>query len=239
MPSQRPALPKFFIVDCPSCKAKVAAIEGGRSDASGMGDYEPYAESLHVGKCPSCSTLLAGYRYQLDFGGFDAEEDRWSEIVRVYPEPPTSFSSSNIPSIALVSLGEGERALQVDSNHAACLMFGRALEAVCRDVLTEKNQFGQPIKESIKKNLTLAEGIKLLRQKNIIEARLYEWSQELRGLRNIAAHADDSDTISRQDAQDMKVFVNAIIKYIYDLNERCNEYKARMALKKKKILKGS
>ena len=118
-------------------------------------------------------------------------------------------------------------------------MFGRALEAVCRDVLTEKDEFNRPIRGSVKKNLTLAEGIKRLHQKSIIEARLYEWSQELRGLRNIAAHADDSDTISREDAEDMKVFVNAIIENIYDLTERYNEYKARMALKKKKKLKKS
>jgi len=86
---------KTFIVDCPWCKAKVAAEEKGRAESSGLtdADSEPYGQKLYVGICPSCSSLLAGESQQTSFGGYDAHEDEWSDIVRVFPKPPKSFNS--------------------------------------------------------------------------------------------------------------------------------------------------
>jgi endogenous inhibitor of DNA gyrase (YacG/DUF329 family) len=60
---------KTFIIDCPYCKAKVAAEVSGIAEKSGR-EYEsnePYAESLYVGKCPRCGTLLAGESHQTVF----------------------------------------------------------------------------------------------------------------------------------------------------------------------------
>ena len=91
-------------------------------------------------------------------------------------------------------------------------MLGRALEAVCRDVLGT--------------NVMLAAGIKALRDKGTIDDRLYDWSQQLRAFRNLAAHAGEI-SISRQDAEDLQSFVYAIIEYIYDLTDRYEEFKAR------------
>jgi uncharacterized protein YutE (UPF0331/DUF86 family) len=80
----------------------------------------------------------------------------------------------------------------------------------------------------------LGKGIKELKDRNIIDQRLYDWSQQLQAFRNIAAHPDETE-ISREDAEDLQSFVYAIVEYIYDLADRYDEFKDRInRLKKKK-----
>lgn len=182
---------------------------------------------LQVGKCPKCDILLVGQSEQVDFEGVNADEDRWSDAVRVFPNPPKTFSSHRIPKVALSSLDDADRSLQANAKFAACVMFGRALEAVCRDKLLSNDQ------RKAGKKIMLAAGIKQLRDKKIIDARLFDWSQELHAFRNLAAHPDEG-SISREDAEDLQAFAYAIIEYIYDLTERYEEFNSRTGLQKKK-----
>jgi Domain of unknown function (DUF4145) len=230
-------LKETFIVDCPSCKAKVAAEEEGRAQRTGYDEYasEPYGYRLSVGKCPRCKTLLVGSSHQTAFQNWEGEEDDvWTDPVRVYPEPPKIFSSHRIPSTVSVSLAEGSNVLQANSPIAACAMFGRALEAVCRDILFTPEEKKAVAEGTSSKRLMLATGIRQLRDKDIIDARLFDWSQHLHAFRNLAAHPDgDTAAISRQDAEDLKTFVYAIIEYIYDLADRYDEFKRRQAKRAK------
>lgn len=63
---------KTFIIDCPWCKAKVAALEQGSATKTGMDkeDGEPYGITLTVGECPRCHSLLAGPAHQVEFEGW-------------------------------------------------------------------------------------------------------------------------------------------------------------------------
>ena len=231
---------KTFIVDCHHCRAKVAAQECGRAERSGTEEDsgEPWAERVLLGKCPICSAILVGQATQIDFQGFDADWDRWSDVARVFPKPSKAFSSYRIPRVVKDSLLEADRSLQANANIAACVMFGRALEAMCLDVLEDRKPVSvldppeQPAPKKTKKYLTLNEGIDRLRSKKVIDDRLYDWSQQLRAFRNIAAHAQDV-TISREDAEDLQTFVYAIIEYVYDLADRYEEFKARSASRPK------
>src|ERR1700692_4348096 len=183
---------KTFIIDCSVCKAKVAAEEMGVAERSFFDDeaHEPFAEKLLVGKCPGCGMLLAGHSTQTHFENFDAEYDDWSDIIRVYPSPTKTFSSSRIPAGVTTSLADADKSLQVGAAIASCVMFGRALEALCRDVLFT-DQEKKAIKEGTsKKRIMLGAGIKQLREKNIIDDRLFDWSQQLPAFRNIAAHPE-------------------------------------------------
>jgi hypothetical protein len=207
-----------FIIDCPFCKAKVAAIEEGSVSRTYYDDEldEPFGTKLIVGSCPRCKEPLAGRADQVDFQGYDGHEDEWSDVVRIYPKPPKTFLSLRIPRSATESLSDTDKSLQANANIAACAMLGRALEAVCRDVLDTK--------------VLLAAGIKMLKDKGFIDDRLYDWSQELHAFRNLAAHPDESSiSISRQDAEDLQSFVYAIIEYVYDLTDRYEEFKKRIA----------
>jgi len=208
-----------FIIDCHICKAKVAAIERGSASAvypDETGTTIDYGEKVVIGTCPRCHNILVGRADQVDFEGLTAETDSWSDFIRVYPNPRKTFLSQRIPRTSLESLSEADRSMQANANLAACVMFGRALEAVCTDSLGAK--------------VKLAVGIEKLKENGIIDQRLYDWSQQLRAFRNIAAHADAAaSSISRQDAEDLQSFVYAIIEYIYDLTDKYNEFKARIA----------
>jgi hypothetical protein len=60
----------------------------------------------------------------------------------------------------------------------------------------------------------------------VIDARLYDWSQQLQAFRNLAAHPEDI-SISKDDAADLQMFTNAIVEYVYDLSDRYQQFKAR------------
>jgi hypothetical protein len=212
-----------FIVDCPYCKAKVAAEETGSAEDAGFDDEvgEPYGWRLYVGKCPRCNTPLAAQSRQLRFAGWEGDsEDFWSDPVRVHPKPPKTFSSFRIPNSVTASLTEADIALQGNASLAACVMFGRALEALCRDVLYTAEEKKAVRVGTSKKRMMLAEGIKQLREKNFIDNRLFDWSQHLHAFRNLAAHSDSDATITREDAEDLQAFVYAIIEPTATRNSR-------------------
>lgn len=243
-----------FIVDCHNCRAKVAAIESGRAVRSGVDDDsgEPWGERVLLGKCPQCDSILTAHSTQIDFAGLDADYDRWTDAVRVFPRPSKAFSSYRIPRVVTETLVEADRCLQANANIAACVMFGRALEAVCQNIIEEAERpkadapvvppptpiDGDKSTERRKPRINLGAGIKRLRDLKVIDDRLYDWSQQLQAFRNLAAHAADV-TISRADAEDLQTFVYAIIEYIYDLADRYQEFKERAANNAKRQRQGS
>jgi hypothetical protein len=231
---------RTFIIDCPWCKAKVAAIETGRAERGGVDDDsgEPFAYKVLVGTCPSCRSILAGEIQQIGFENYDSHEDRWSDVVRIFPKPPKAFSSYRIPRVVKDSLNEADRSMQAGANIAACVMLGRALEALCRDILEPPPKSATPAAAAIpsakpKRKIMLGEGIKRLRDKKVIDDRLYDWSQQLQAFRNLAAHPEDI-SISRDDTEDLQTFVNAIVEYVYDLADRYEEFKARVDARAKR-----
>lgn len=102
---------------------------------------------------------------------------------------------------------------------AATAMCGRALEAVCRSHKT--------------KDSYLSGGLKELRDSGIIDAKLYQWGEELREHRNNAAHAVDTE-ISARDANDVLTFTYAIIDYVCLLAKKFEEFQKRMRNKASK-----
>lgn len=144
---------------------------------------------------------------------FPEEKNPWTDLVRVYPKP-TRPLGRNVPEPVQTSLREADKCLQIGAHTAAAAMAGRALEAVCRHYSTKDTYLGAGIKE--------------LRDKGIIDARLYEWSEELRDQRNIAAHATETN-ISAQDAEDIVAFTYAIVEYVFMLTKKFEEFKKRKA----------
>lgn len=217
---------EIFVIDCHRCKAKVAALEIARADRTGWEDEagEPWGERILLGSCPRCKSILVGQATQTAFAEYDSHMDRWSDVTRVYPKPPKVFSSLRIPRTVIDSLMEADRSLQANANIAACVMFGRALEALCRDILLEDMPEAERARAA--KKIMLGSGISQLRDKKIIDHRLYDWSQQLAAFRNLAAHPADI-SISRNDAEDLQTFVYAIVEYVYDLADRYEEFKER------------
>jgi hypothetical protein len=227
-----------FVIDCPYCKVKVAAIQAGEVDHSyyDYEDMEPYCSMVVIGNCPVCRNILVGQKEQIGFEGQNAYNDEWSDVIRVYPFPSKTFYSSRIPKVVKDSLNEADRSLQAGANIAACVMFGRALEALCRDVIdiSTPPDFKKESQVKLKK-IMLDQGIEKLKELKVIDDRLYDWSQQLKAFRNLAAHPEDI-SISREDANDLQIFVYAIVEYIYDLTDRYDEFKGRL-LKRAPVVK--
>src|SRR5262249_34892443 len=95
---------------------------------------------------------------------------------------------------------------------ACTVMSGRALEGICRHFGTQK--------------VNLGPGIKQLREKGIIDTRLGTWAEELQKARNLSAHASD-EKVTKEDAQDLLDFVEAICEYVFVLTAKFDSYMAR------------
>ncbi|MGX9721029.1 DUF4145 domain-containing protein [Stenotrophomonas acidaminiphila] len=95
---------------------------------------------------------------------------------------------------------------------AATAMCGRSLEAICRHYKTKDSYLGGGLKE--------------LRDIGVIDARLYQWSEELRDQRNNAAHATDTE-IGAQDANDVMTFTHAIVDYVFLLAQKFEQFQKR------------
>jgi hypothetical protein len=91
-------------------------------------------------------------------------------------------------------------------------MTGRAIEGMCHQFKTKKT--------------TLFDGLKELLQKDIIDKRLYQWADELRLHRNLAAHASGA-SFSRDDASDIFDFAVAICDYVFVLSHKFDEFTKR------------
>src|SRR4051794_31260443 len=104
-----------FIIDCPRCKAKVGAEEKGHIDRHFWDDEasEPVGERIYLGKCPSCTSSLVGRAAQIAFENYEGRDsDEFGDVVRVYPNPPKSFTSFRIPRALQQSLIEADRSFQ-------------------------------------------------------------------------------------------------------------------------------
>lgn len=73
---------------------------------------------------------------------------------------------------------------------------------------------------------SLVDRLRSLRDSGRIEARLYDWADELRLVGNDAAH-DLDIRISKDDAVDSLNFVEAILLYVFSLDQRFNAFRAR------------
>lgn len=188
-----------MLIECHHCEAVVDAKEHCTNDADSQ-----FITGMDVGlyQCPSCSSCLVGIKTD--------EKSYPSKAERVWPEPKSKFHES-IPAPIRKSLEDAKRCYDAKVYSATAVMCGKAIEFMVSEKAKKKNLFT---------------GIQDLKSKEIIDARLYEWSEALRKERNIGAHAIDIE-IKRQDAADILDFAIAICDYVYVLTDKYNAYLAR------------
>ncbi|MCX7564490.1 DUF4145 domain-containing protein [Xanthomonadaceae bacterium XH05] len=201
-----------MLIECHNCRARVEAeIVGEHTDD----DF--FVTRTFLLKCLSCKSSIIAESSE------DLEDGNWTKPIRVYPSPKRHLGN-DIPKTVKASIEEAERCMQAGAYLAATAMCGRAIEAICRAHGTKDNY--------------LAGGLKELRDKSIIDTRLYEWGEELRDQRNDAAHATEAE-ISARDATDVVTFTYAFIDYVYLLAKKFEQFKARKMVKAKKAAKSS
>ncbi len=122
----------------------------------------------------------------------------------------------SIPETIRTCLLEARKCLHATAYTACVAMSGRAIEAMCRHFETKKE--------------TLFEGLKELHERSVIDARLYQWGDELRKHRNLAAHATGAK-FALADAKDLYDFSTAICDYVFVLTQKFEDFKKRQAKK--------
>jgi hypothetical protein len=111
---------------------------------------------------------------------------------------------------------EAERCFDARAFVACAVMCGRTLEGICRHFKTQSSY--------------LAQGLKELKERQLIDARLFDWSEALRAARNASAHATD-ETVSKEDARDLLDLVHAVCEYVFVLSSKFEAFMTRKSLK--------
>jgi hypothetical protein len=203
-----------MLIDCTHCQARV------NGETLKIAEYHaqewPDRYKLALLRCPECKHLLVGEMALLDQGVDENFEDieKWSDAARVWPEPTPQLLNWAIPEDIRVCLVEARKCLQATAYTACVAMSGRGIEEMCRHFGTKKQ--------------TLFEGLKELHEKGIIDKRLYEWGDELRKHRNLAAHASGAN-FNLIDAKDLYDFSTAICEYVFVLTAKFEAFKKRQA----------
>ncbi len=141
-----------MLIECCECKARV----DGEILAYHEQEYDDiFRIRTYLLKCPSCTTAIVGESDQEVRDG----NVFWPDLTRVFPKP-RRLLGSGIPEMVKKSIDEAERCIQAGAILAATAMCGRALEAICRHLGTQDTYLGAGLKE--------------LRDKGIIDARLFQ-----------------------------------------------------------------
>lgn len=211
------AEPNLAII-CPHCQVPVAADAHGWCSQSLEEEWTEFLRYTLV-QCPECRNPLLLKHLGFYVGGEDGEG--WEKPVILYPGTAASFGGS-VPAKIEESYAEALRSF----NHASAytgtaILCRRTLEGIC-------SHFGE-------KKGNLAQKLKSLKEREVIDSRVFQWSDDvLRALGNDAAHNVDQ-VIEQRDAKAALDFTKAIIEYIFVFQAAYDRFKAereeRKALK--------
>jgi|ERR1035437_2059725 predicted RNA-binding Zn-ribbon protein involved in translation (DUF1610 family) len=198
------------VIDCPHCNVKVKTEIQGSCEEFGDDLFDSLKYSLF--KCPDCGTVIIG-RHTMDYDQ-EANEPYYTHPKRIWPNPDRTFSEM-IPIIIRMSLEEAKKCLKSQAHMACVVMCGRALEGLGKEF-------------DIKSSFTLAEILVELKNKKVIDDRIFRWGDELRKHRNLAAHPSIEE-ISKEDAEDCFDFILAICEYVFVLEQKFKNFMDRKA----------
>jgi hypothetical protein len=195
--------PSEMAVHCPDCDGPVIGKPHGYTTSYDPKNGPP--ERWTLLQCPEGHTMLV---LQAEYSGMEFDEDT---PYRMYPRQDRRLSN-DIPEPLREAHDEARKCFHAKGYTAVVAMCGRTLEGACEL---------QGVKER-----TLQKSLDKMKANGLIDGRLAEWADQLRGVRNSAAHFN-SDPITRQDAEDSIAFSEALLDYLYVLTARFNAMKMR------------
>ncbi|MGJ5805994.1 DUF4145 domain-containing protein [Streptomyces europaeiscabiei] len=189
---------------CPACEKPVLAeVAGGV-----MAVEEPSGNTLRVRliECPDCGQAIVISQTE--------DADGWSTANQVFPYVRDPLSSS-VPVSLRREYEEAVTCYKAKAYTATAVMVRRTLEGVCSDqgVAGDRRQ-------------TLVRSLELLKERNLIDPRLFEWAQALRVLGNEGAHFTGRP-VAKDDARDALDLAQALLEYLYVLSVKFSEFISR------------
>ena len=155
-------------------------------------------------KCPKCDCPLLVARE--NYGG-----GIWSEPYRLYP-PRDKTVNPSLPKPIRNTYQEALSCFEGKNFTASAIMCRKTLEGIC-------NALDIKVRN-------LKSGLEELKDKGIIENRLFEWANALRISGNEAVH-DVNVTVSGQNAKDIIEFTEALLEYIFTFRDKFDKFLKR------------
>jgi hypothetical protein len=190
-----------LVLTCYSCEQPRSFIVSSIHEIPAERPPEEYT----FASCSQCKKPSVFYREDMG-DGFENEN-----YYRVYPAEDRHLGFA-LPKIVRDSYEEAVRCDSARTPTACVVMVGRTLEAVCKE-------FDPGTKNILR-------GLKSMYDKGLISQEILEWSNELRVLRNLGAHAT-RQSIDRTDARGALDFLQAILEILYDLRPKFEQFRRR------------
>lgn len=158
-------------------------------------------------KCLNCGNpILREEEFQ------NVEDHFWNNSeIQLYPITD-NMALKNAPEIVTRPYQEATKCYRSQAYDACVIMCRKGIEAICMD------------KGEVKGNL--ADKLKSLKNKGILEDTIYKWANELRLIGNDGAHSHDQ-IVTQEDAKDSIDFFDALITYLYHLISQYDKLKKR------------
>lgn len=157
------------IIECNTCESKVSANVLSKKEY--LPDYMYESQFCYYFlECNICGNVMIGYSELIQV---DHDEFEYDMPIRLWPSPKRYLDRS-IPKIVRKSIREALKCYRAKAFNPCAVMCGCSIEALCNE------HFG--------KKMSLSDGLKNLKDKGIIDGRLFEWGEALRVGRNLGAH---------------------------------------------------
>jgi hypothetical protein len=122
-------------------------------------------------------------------------------------------SVRDVPTEITTILQEAKTCYSAQCYKASATMARRTLEAIIADKgATEKY---------------LYQGIKKMKELEVIDKNLLEWATEVRLIGNAGAHFDPMDDVTRDDAKKVILFIEELVKFIYVIPAGINRQRSQ------------
>jgi predicted nucleic-acid-binding Zn-ribbon protein len=205
---------KKIIIACPHCNDKVS----GQVIATNGEDVDPIDDIAYTTisfiRCAKCKNSVLIKNQLLPKKG--TTDWSWQPDERLWPNADFTIDPS-IPLFVRKSLEEADLCFRTRAYSACAVMCGKTLEGIGVEYKVKSKNLSEMLKE--------------LKEMGVIDNRIMQWSQGLRRLRNIGAHAT-FDEVTKEDASDLLEFIRAICEYIFALERKYSEFKNRLSKKR-------
>jgi hypothetical protein len=192
---------RSYVVECTKCQQKVVA-RGLLADTFPDEGFNIYR--FIVATCGIC--------YQVMFLRQPETENVYSRDAEVLWPALERRLNIAIPEELRWENEEARKCFKAASYTATVVMVRRTLEGVCADQgITQK---------------PLVRALKEMRDRGLIEGRLFEWVEGLRVVGNEGAHFT-GNRVSREDASDALALSEAILDYLYVFTAQFEDFKKR------------
>jgi len=195
-----------MITECTDCRSHVDAKECGSFERLSDGIGPPSLFTLL--RCTNCGSPLLVRQTNI---GDMAAGDIWDTPQLVFPTADLRVNP-NAPRDIQLAFDEACSCYRANAFTASAIMCRKTLEGVCSaHSISERN---------------LAKSLKKMHEQQLIDDRLFEWSDLMRTAGNEAAHGVGL-SVSQPDAKDILEFTNAIMDYLFSFRVRFEEFKLR------------